>query len=392
MRWSSFMRQMWLTSRLDLNGAGEPVVIKVRNVRSVFLCVLCALLFNGFAFAAAQSDDVRTHPYEVYLERGIDDTGRDRLIFIDLLTGAQTTLEVYGERYTPVGQAVMFSEVFTSRVLLATPDGAVREHPFIQPGAQTSRIDWVLSVDGKRIAWTLVSGAQAALTTITTVANIDGTNPLQALADGPRAGFRAMPLAFNAENTLLYMDMHPDGLDAFTPFSQYREIFVLDLTNGVTTNLPAEPPGCYCGAGVGAGWFVRLTVDAELQGFDVRLHDLRAQTETTLPALTFNGFTQAGDVLISPDGTRAVYALAQVEDFGGRRQSVLTHFILINLQDGTQSQLVGPLEIYLRPKAWTEDNSAILFTSPDQDGTWKVNLNERRLRRVADATYVGVIK
>lgn len=356
------------------------------------LAVFCCLLLSSAGYSLAQIEDARGHPYEVYLERRIDETGQDRLVFLDLLTGTETTLDIYGERYTPVGQAVLFSEVFTNRVLLATPDGVVREHPFIQPSVQTTRIDWVLSADGKRIAWTLVGGTQAALTTITTVANIDGTNPLQVLVDGPRSGFRALPMAFNAENTLLYMDMHPDGLDALTPFSQYREVLALDLSNGVLTALPGEPPGCYCGAGVGAGWFARLTVDAALAGFDVRLTNLSGTTVTTFAALPLEGYTQAGDVLIAPDGTRGIYALARVEDFGAANQLVETVFVLLDLTAGTQEALLDPITLYLRPQAWTEDNSAIIFTSPIADGTWKVNLEDRRLIQVANTTYVGVLR
>jgi hypothetical protein len=66
-------------------------------------------------------------------------------------------------------------------------------------------------------------------------------------------------------------------------------------------------------------------------------------------------------------------------------------FVLVNLEDMTQTALTEPITTYVQPVAWTEDNSAVIFTSPEQDGTWKVDLSDGTLDRVAEATYVGEV-
>jgi hypothetical protein len=57
----------------------------------------------------------------------------------------------------------------------------------------------------------------------------------------------------------------------------------------------------------------------------------------------------------------------------------------------TQTALTDPITTFVRPVAWTEDNSAILFTSPTLDGTWKIQLSDGALVKVAEATYLGTI-
>jgi hypothetical protein len=325
----------------------------------------------------------------VFVERDIDNLGFDRLVFVDSLTGDERPVDVFGERYTIAGEGVMFYDPASDRVMLATPNGRVREHPFIQPGGGTRRVDWLVAPEGSTLAWTLTNGDSAsALTTITTVANMDGTNPRQVLVDGPREGIRALPVAFGADNSVMYMDFQPDGIGAFTPFRQYAGLFAVNLKSGEQEYLPEEP-GCFCGAAIEAGLFLRLSLTEDLSGFDMLVHNLVGRVEQTIPALALPNYTQAGDVLIAPDGTRAVYALAQVRGFGSANQSVRTVFVLVNLEDMTQTALTEPITTYVQPVAWTEDNSAVIFTSPEQDGTWKVSLSDGTLDKVAEVTYVG---
>jgi hypothetical protein len=327
--------------------------------------------------------------WQVFLERDVDDLGFDRLIFVDALTGEANPVEVFGERYTPAGNGILYYDSASDRVMLATANGRVRQHPFIQPGGGTRRVDWLVSPDGSMLAWTLTNGDSAsALTTITTVANIDGTNPRQVLVDGPRTGIRALPVAFSSDNTVLYMDFQPDGIGALTPFRQYAGLFAVDLESGEQGYLPDEP-GCFCGAAIEAGLFLRLSVTEDLSGFDLLVYNLAGQVEQAIPAVALPNYTQAGDILAAPDGTRAVYALAQVRGFGSENQSVRTVFVLVNLEEMTQAALTEPITTYVQPVAWTEDNSAIIFTSPERDGTWKVNLSTGTLDKVAEATYVG---
>jgi len=108
-----------------------------------------------------------------------------------------------------------------------------------------------------------------------------------------------------------------------------------------------------------------------------------------IPALRLTGYDTAGDVLIAPDGSRAVYALAQISSDATAATPIRSVFVLVDLVALTQDALTDPVATFVRPVEWTEDNSAIIFTSPTLDGTWKISLATGRLERIAEATYIG---
>lgn len=351
--------------------------------------LLLALLLAVLPVQAQVEGDFNGHPLQVFIQKNIDPLGTDRLQFVDSLTGDVVPVEVNGRQYTPVGREVMFFDFASNRVVLADPTGEINDHPFIQPEANTQRIDWV--IDPPRIAWTITAVDEAGRLSTTTYASLlDGTDRQAILADGPRDGIRVLPVAFNDEQTVLYMDYQP-AVGDFSPYQQYAGLFGLNLNTEQIQLLPDEP-GCFCGAALGAGLLVRLELIENQGGFDVHVYNLEGLVNHTIPALELEGYTQAGDLHLSPDGSRAIYALAQISNFGGVNQSVRTIFVLVNLDDLTQAPLTDAITAFVKPVEWTEDSTALIFTSPDQDGTWKINLMGGLLERVASATYLGTLK
>jgi hypothetical protein len=261
-------------------------------------------------------------------------------------------------------------------------------------GISARRIDWVATRDGKRLAWTQTNAdGGGQLSTITQVAYASGEDQRVILADGPRPdGLRAMPVAFNSSHMRLYMDYQPDGVTGLTAYPQYAGLFTLELNEDqpMPQFLPGEP-GNFTGAGFGAGYFLRLTLTSDLAAFNVRAYSLDSGLDWTIPALRLRGFTQAGDILVSPDGHYAVYALSQITRFGTPEQAIQTVFMLVDLTDMSQAELTDPITEFVRPAAWTEDDTAVIFTSPQRDGTWKISLNDQNLVKVAEATYLGVL-
>ncbi|MBC7809701.1 MAG: hypothetical protein H7175_01065 [Burkholderiales bacterium] len=356
------------------------------------LCLL--LLFVGFASAQESVSDARL--WQVFLQRNTDGEGSDLLVFIDMLTGNEVGLAVRGSRYTPFGRYVMFLDAVDNRVKLAAPDGRVQEHPFIQPQSGSRRIDWWVSPNAQHVAWTQTFGENATqLTTETWVSTGTGANLRSVLADGPRDGIRALPVAFSDDGATLYLDYQPDSISDLLPLRQFAGLFAVDLTAGTTANLPDEP-GCYCGAGIGGGRLLRLTLTSDLTGYDLQVYNLADNTKTTIRALSLAGYSQAGEILISPDGTRAAYALAEVEDFGGDEETVRSAVVLVDLLAMTQTALDRPLSTFVQPVAWTEDNTAVVFAASASqaggDGTWKINFVDGRVDRIARASYLGAIR
>jgi hypothetical protein len=358
------------------------------------LPLLCILLIVGFA--AAQETVFNARLWQVFLQRNTDGQGSDLLVFIDMLTGNEVGLAVRGSRYTPFGRYIMFLDAADNRVKLAAPDGRVQEHPFIQPQPGSRRIDWWVSPDAQHVAWTQTFGDSAAqLRTETRVATGTGANAHMVLADGPRDGIRALPVAFSNDGSMLYMDYQPDGIADLLPLRQFAGLFGVDLATGTAANLPNEP-GCYCGAGIGGGRLLRLTLTADLTGYDLQVYNLADGTQTTILALSLAGYTQGGEILVSPDGTRAAYALAQVEDFGGDEEAVRSAVVLVDLLAMSQTALDRPLSTFVTPVAWTEDNTAVLFAASASqaggDGTWKINFIDGRIDRIARASYLGALR
>lgn len=361
----------------------------------LWIGLLAALLpLAGVATAQApDQDDVRNHPWAVYTRRDALDPSLRELIFMDLLTGDLVSTRVYGARFTVAGPAVVYWDTRQNRVRMATPDGEVVDHPFIQGDDNAYRVDWVFAPDHKHVAWTLTFRDDARrLTTVTRTAKTDGSDVREVLREGPRDdGLRVVPVAFDSSNTRLYMDYQPDGLSELTAFPQYAGLFTLDLQTGQPEFLPDEP-GNFTGAGFGAGFFLRLALNADQNGFDLRVYDLDRGRDWIIPALQLRGYTQAGDLLVAPNGRYAVYALASITAFGTANQQVNTLFVLVDLITMQQSPLTDPITTFVRPAAWTEDNTAVIFTSPQIDGTWKVTLTDRTLKRIAEPTFRGTLQ
>jgi hypothetical protein len=354
------------------------------------IAMLFALLAApGLVWAQPEMPD-EAHPRQVFLQLSTE-TGANRLIFLDLLTGERSTVDVYGERYAVTPAGVLFYAPGENRVKIAMPDATLRDHPFIQPGPNTRRIDWVVDPDAHLIAWTLTEGVPGTMTTLTYVADFAGDDARLVFEDGPRDGIRALPVTFSPDRQQLYMDYQPDSIGDRTTFRQFAGLFALNLADGEIMTLPGEP-GCFCGAGLGGDWFLRLALTPDVLSFDLHAYHLERGIDVVIPSLRLVDFTQGGDILISPDGSRAIYALAQVIGFGTPAQMVRTVFVRVDLEALTQDVLGSEVDFLLRPIAWTEDNSAVLLTSPEGDGTWKIDLADGTLEQVAAATYLGRIR
>jgi hypothetical protein len=324
----------------------------------------------------------------------VDRSSAAALVFVDLNTGEETRVEASGERFTVVGSSVMFFDTRNRSVKLASVDGEIAAHPFIVLSANETRAEWAISSDGKRIAWTTIEGnAPAAISTVTRVADIDGANARTVFRETRQDGVRVQPVAFSLDGSRLFMDYHPDGLDALVVFPQYAGLFALDLSaddpQGSLTFLNGEP-GDFTGAGFGSGYYLRLVVSPQLNGFDLRVTQLATNAEWEISAAG-GGYSIAGDVLISPDGRYAVYAQAALQGIGSGTAQAETVIMRVDLAEMSQSTLTAPIEGVMRPVAWSEEDAAVILVSASRPGTWKARLSDGRVQQVAELTYLGQV-
>lgn len=359
---------------------------------------LLALLLAGLAGLAAApaqaeaTDDPGTHPWYVFHQRSTDAIPLDRLIFMDMLTGQEIAVRVDGERYTAIRDAVLYFDRTERQVMLITPDGERRPHPFIRLAPGERRVDWVVAPDNRTLAWTVTRADDAGRLITATYIGSSSADIRLVLEDGPyEIDIRALPVAFSDDLSQLFMDYHPDGVSQFIVYDQYASIFALDLTSGAVSLMPDEPANCICGAALARDRFLRMRLTAQLDGFDLHVYSIGGTLGQKIPAIRNDRYDTGGDILISPDGRQAIYALTRLD---GATADLVTRsaVVLVDLELLTQRVLVDSIPTFVRPVEWTEDNSAVIFTSPTQDGTWKINLRDRRLERIASATYIGVLR
>lgn len=356
-----------------------------------FILTLLFVCLLPLAVSQAQGDLLH-HRWEVYLERDVAEDGVDRLVFLDILSGATTTADIAGERYTPLDDSILFFDPRAQQVMQALPTGRVEPHPFITLADGARRVDWLVADDARWLVWTLTYAEGQALRTVTWLATHAGTEPTLILEDGPRSdGVRALPVAFDLARNRLIMDAHPDGLGRFAPYTQYAGLFSVSLADDRTISILPNEPSCFCAAAFSVDQFVRLAITEDFTGFDVRVTPLGSTATQTIPAYTVENFTQAGDILIAPDGRQAIYALSQIENFGALDQAVNTIFVLVDLVALTQRPLGEIITTYVHPQRWSDDNTTILFTSPQRAGTWKINIDDGALTRVAELSYLGTL-
>ena len=344
------------------------------------------LLLAGLPAQARPAPPVRA-PLDAFVLEGPTPGEPDTLVLTNLLTGETQQQSVTGAQYGIAGDSVVYLDESSGRVMMFGADGALREHPLIQPPAGARRIDWAYSPVANLVAWTVTEGTPDALTTTTYIASPDGAGARLVLRDGPRSGIRAFPVAFSEDGGTLFLDYQPDTIADLAPMQQYAALFALDLTSGSASSLPGEP-GCYCGGAIGAGRFVRMALASA--GFDVTVFDLAGGAQTVIPSLGYPDFTQVGDVLISPDGSKAFYTLLQFVA-GGAPGELRAIYAVADLVNGRQRTLNAedPDTRLLRPVAWTDDGGAVFMRAADEPGTWRLNVASGEISRVAEATFIG---
>ena len=350
----------------------------------VATAVLLAILFAPISLAQAVPPPQH---WEVFLRRG-ETAESFALSFINLLDGEMTSVQVSGDNFSLTQEGVIFLDSEGGAVMLASSDGSVRQHPFITLAADAARIDWVVSADGRRIAWTIARQLDdGALATTTWLADSDGANLRELLADRPRAGIRLLPVAFRNGRDQLIMEARADEDPTASPYIQRAGLFALDFSGGdlESRSLPGDQT-CYCAYTFGADVMLRLRPALD-GGFAAEVFALDSGETRVIPPPPPDGnYPYAGNLLLSDDQSLAIYALSRIDEDSGAVRSLLAR---IDLQAAQQEIVSRPIPALARPIAFSEAKSALLFTIAGESGAWKLRLADGHIVKVADAAYLG---
>ncbi len=336
---------------------------------------------------------IQGHSWDVFLRADANSPGDTEVMFLDLLTGESASFSTAGERFTLLDNAVLYFDLSDQQIKLIKPDGHIREHPFITKTDADYRLDWTVSKDRRQIAWSVSQrSADEQLTTTIMLADQSGSEIRQLLVYGPRPGIRLLPVAFDANGATLYVDVHADGAERAAPYARRSNLFALDFGGpGVATRLlPGDAP-CFCAVGFGNELLLRLAPSGEPDSTQVEIYDIQSGATRVIAPVARGDFNEAGNLLLSPDDTLAVYALTRANGYRAAEQEPRTVLVVADLVNARQRVLGDALPALARPIVWTEDNSAVLYVLEGHDGVWKLRLEDGAMVKVADATYLGML-
>lgn len=371
----------------------RPWTFNLRAAAGLLWLIACLSLSAPALAQDAALPEAEQASWDVFLRSGADDAALE-LVFINLLTGEARQASVTGERFSLLEDAVIYFDLAADQVMLAQPDASIQPHPFIRKSAAAERVDWVLSKDRRRIAWTEArrddEGGWSTATYVSGTASTDETDSRELLLDGPRAGVRVLPVAFSALTDELILEAHADGITDYFAYRRYAALFALNLIDGETRPLPDEP-ACYCAAGFGESLLLRLPPLSDDRATAL-VYNLDGSGSMTIEGALPEGFKARGGALLSADDSLALYVLSQLPPSGDQAGEIRSLFVLADLQTAEQRLVSNPITGLARVLAWTDDNGAVLFTSDQLLGTWKLRLSDGKISELAPALYLGSLR
>lgn len=259
-----------------------------------------------------------------------------RYTILEPQTGDRCQIKPIGRMEAPrlaAGQLyyVRFDEDSNSRSVWKTSaDGSSQKLAFTsQLAADAFILDFLVSEDGRRIAWTAVTGTVDAagdqqVTSDLWLADIDGRAPVQLLDEyGFNDNRRVLPLRFSHDGSHLYFALQPIGLGGvWTSYTgRYDSFYELALAEGEPTPL----------------------FDCQEQALYICLGDFRIEEQllayTDVPNKRISVITWQGAVIsnytpaaesffgfptFGPDGELVLYAAAVADDDLFARPGILS--------------------------------------------------------------------
>lgn len=350
------------------------------QVNRLLFVALCMCLLLPDSVGAQQT------AYDVFF----DPTGNG-LYFVDARTGLSSVATVEGSQHTLLDTGVLFQDAFTGQPRLAAPDGQITTLAWIAPATQGVVVRWVVSTDRNHIAWSEVQSDGTNVISLVYAARSDGGDRKQVLRFSSTRRLAALPVHLATDGRTLYYtrQLLPEP-GAYDLFERAADLYALDVRTGESTHLPDEPL-CECAVGFTADGrqYARLQTEDDGNGFLVRLRDQAVGKLTILNAVDDLLHTQAGYVVVSPNGNIVLYASARGT---GSLRSERWTLTLADRDAGTQTLLTGALTDGIRPLTFALDGKSVILIGITKPGTWKMALADRRLRPISAYNYLGSLR
>jgi Tol biopolymer transport system component len=401
---------------------------KLYTLGFVFILILSALIVSGCGTSAAEPTEIPTtapteaptaqpQPIEapptaqptetptpvkpaetwVYVDLMPDESGTT-VTWIDSPSGTASSVPAPGTRYQVLGEWVYYQEGRgnSGTVHRVNRAGQDERFDFMDiPEDYWDSLDWVISPDGTQIVWKRSffetgEGYDITLTSDLYIATI-ATGEARLLTTYVVHEHQTLtPWGFSPDGSQVFVYLQPYGIGGL--FAVYGAFSALDVATGQLTPLPDPLSGTEAMGGPAAlsddGARLARFQYVEDEGFKLSLTDL-ASGQTSEIATTIStdlGPGQVGDGVFSPDGSTLIYTAAY-GDWGSEGFALFQ----VDLDTGTQRELLAPQPTQYKVVHFEDDGSLLLTVAWPTEGTGTVRLlADGTLEHLSDATLVGV--
>lgn len=331
-----------------------------------------------------------------------------RVSFTNAVTGLSTVTTINNvaqDRYILddfqiSANGVIFRDPATSLPRLITPNGSNISIAFIPQRPANLLVDWVISDDGRTIAWAEIYFEGTVWQASLYVSRLDGTNLRQLPALPEKSSVdttRVAMLAVSNDGNRVFFDMeHPTAPRRNTDyFLSYRSIWVyVEQQRSYRPLLPQESTNCPCPASVIQSGEILVELEPPIlgNGFAVRVWNLENNRTRSVAAID-NIYTQAGDIIAYSGGTQVntiLYTLGGVEGATADDSAVFA-LVIADLQAGQQRIMPLPSGQRLVPITFTNQGREAIIVDALGNTTYKFNLATGNLDLVADQIWLGTL-
>lgn len=362
------------------------------------MIVLGGMLVNTVPATSVSSQS--TAPIEVFLQPKPATENLD-VYFVNGVTGLSTIVELPYfppylnplEEFTLAANGIIFRDPLDGIPRFISLNGNISDIAFIpQRTTNLLRIEWVISPNGRTIAWAEIYFEQMWQADLY-VAQIDGID-LRKLPPIPftEPFYRLALLSVSNDGQRVFFDIeHPtEPRRADDLFLDYQKVMAYVAPNEVYIPLPEEPR-CLCPALITNDGRVFVRLEPENFGYLVRVWNLENNFERRRVAAPDELFTQGGDLLISQGGSLLLYTLGGLEGVPPD-ESTSYGLMLADMTTGDQILISEVTPQRLRAVHFIDGNTAALVVDLNSGQTYKLDFATKTLTLVADGIWLGILQ
>ncbi len=370
--------------------------------RTFYILCLC-LLILALIVPLSQSEAQETTPIDIFIAQNRE-AQRVDVFFTNAVTGLSSVVTIDNfsadfnvlEHFRMAANGVLMRSPLDNLPYLITPGGNIARIDFIPQRADNLLgVDWVISEDGRTIAWAELFFQDNIWQATLYVSRLDGSEfrQLPPLPErSPVSATRVAMVAVSNDGSRVFLDLeHPTA--PRTPddlFIDYRSLSVYIEQQRTYRPLPSEAD-CLCPAQIAhdGQTYVRLELPILGNGYAVRIWNLDNNRNLLIPAVD-TIYQQAGGVLTNSDGSRVIYSMGGIEGADPQEPPVFA-LVVADRLEGTQRIISAPDGQEVRVVQFINREQEAIVVDTRSGVTYKFDLETGTFDLVADKIWLGTL-